>query len=177
MQAQYKELQDIQDGLYEKTASLVSSNRGAAKAETVQTLLLRPSNGTENVKPVAGISGEEVAAAFANLTHDQQWGLLMSFWDRLKVPAMSAPLKKLAELPNMDHQMLRDLALRCFYDLDPHEATPVFLEEIRHPHIDNGMFTVKGETLGLLPNETLLMKCSRPESKKKKVAPEVWICS
>ena len=155
IQAQYKELQDIQDGLYEKTASLVSSKRGAARAETVQTLLLRPSNGTENVKPLAGLPGEEVAAAFATLTHDQQWGLLMSFWDRLKVPAMSAPLKKLVELPNMDHQMLRDLALRCFYHLDPHEAAPVFLEEIRHPHIDNGMFTVKGETLGLLPNETL----------------------
>lgn len=155
MQAQYKELQDTQDRLYEKTATLVSSKSGAAKAETVQTLLQRPSNDTENVKPLAGLPGEEVAAAFANLTHDQQWGLLMSFWDRLKIPAMRAPLKKLLEQPNMDHQMLRDLALRCFYDLDPHEADPVFLEEIRHPHIDNGMFTVKGETLGLLPNETL----------------------
>lgn len=155
IQAQYKELQSIQDSLYEKTATLVSSKRGTAKAETVQTLLLRPSNGTENVKPVANLPGEEIAAAFANLAHDQQWGLLMSFWDRLKVPAMSAPLKKLVELPNMDHQMLRDLALRCFYDLDPREAAPVFLEEIRHPHLDNGMFTVKGETLGLLPNETL----------------------
>src|SRR5260370_12528169 len=31
----------------------------------------------------------------------------------------------------------------------------MFLEEIRPPHLDNGMFTVKGETLGLLPNETL----------------------
>ena len=175
VQAQYKELQDIQDGLYQKTATLVPAKRGAAKAETIQTLLARPVNETENVKPLAGISGEDVAAAFANLTHDQQWGLLMSFWDRLKVPAMSAVLKKLVEQPNMDHQMLRDLALRCFYDLDLHEAAPVFLEEIRHPHIDNGMFTVKGETLGLLPNETLPqfdeMLAARIEEKESRTRP------
>jgi hypothetical protein len=51
--------------------------------------------------------------------------------------------------------MLRDVALRCLFELDPTEATPIFLEEIRHPHLDNGMFTVKGETLALLRNETL----------------------
>jgi hypothetical protein len=79
----------------------------------------------------------------------------MSFWERLKDPAMNVPLKKVAEQPNMKHQTLRDLALQCLYDLDPSEATPIFLEEIKHPHADNGMFTVRGETLGLLPNETL----------------------
>jgi len=79
----------------------------------------------------------------------------MSFWERLKDPAMSAPLKRVAEQPDMNHQMLRDVALRRLYDLDPSEATPVILDEIKHPHLDNGMFTVKGETLGLLPNETL----------------------
>ena len=79
----------------------------------------------------------------------------MSFWERLKDPAMGAPLKKVAQQPNMSHQMLRDLALRRLYDLDPTEATPIIVEEIEHPHLDNGIFTVKGETLGLLPNETL----------------------
>jgi hypothetical protein len=39
--------------------------------------------------------------------------------------------------------------------LNPSEATPLILEEIEHPHLDNGMFTVEGETLGLLQNETL----------------------
>ena len=68
---------------------------------------------------------------------------------------MTAPLKKVVQQPNMNHQMLRDLALRCLYDLDPGEATSIILEEIKHPHLNNGMFTVKGETLGLLPNETL----------------------
>jgi hypothetical protein len=68
---------------------------------------------------------------------------------------MVAPLKKVIELPDMKNQMLRDLALRFLYNLDPSEATAIFLEEIRHPHLDNGMFTVKGETLALLPNETL----------------------
>jgi HEAT repeat protein len=155
MQSREKDLKELQDGLYEKTATLVTTKRGAARAATVQTVLLRPSRGPEDVKPLAGLPAEEVAAAFLNLSEDQQWGLLMSFWERLKDPAMNVPLKKVAEQPNMKHQTLRDLALQCLYDLDPSEATPIFLEEIKHPHADNGMFTVRGETLGLLPNETL----------------------
>ena len=155
MHAQDEDLKGLQDGLYEKAAAMVSMKRGRARAETVETLLLRPSREPGDVKPLAGLPAEEVAAAFLNLSQDQQWGLLMSFWERLKDPAMMAPLKKVVEQPNMNHQMLRDLALHCLYDLDPSEATPVFLAEIRNPHLDNGMFTVKGESLGLLPNETL----------------------
>ncbi|PYU65936.1 MAG: hypothetical protein DMG56_01775 [Acidobacteria bacterium] len=155
MQAWEKELKALQDSLYEKTAMLVASKRGEATAQTVQTLLLRPSNGHSDAKPLAGLPPGEVAAAFLNLTQDQQWNLLMSFWERLKDPAMSVPLEKVARQPNMSHQMLRDLALRRLYDLDPSEATPIILEEIQHPHLENGIFTVKGETLGLLPNETL----------------------
>jgi hypothetical protein len=155
MQAWEKELKELQDGLYQRTAELVVTKNGEARAETVQALLLRPSNGADDVKPLAGLPPREVAAAFLNLSQDQQWNLLTSFWERLKDQAMSAALKKVAEQPNMNHQMLRDLALRCLYDLDPNEATPIFLGEIKHPHLDNGMFTVKGETLGLLPNEKL----------------------
>jgi hypothetical protein len=155
MHTQDKDLKGMQDGLFEKAAAMVSIKRGRARAETVQTLLLRPFGESGDVKPLAGLPAEEVAGAFPNLSQDQQWGLLMSFWERLKDPAMTAPLKKVAEKSNMNHQMLRDLALRCLYDLNPGEATPIFMEEMKHPHIDNGMFTVKGETLGLLPNETL----------------------
>ena len=147
MRAREKELKELQDSLYEKTAMLVVSKHEEAKAQTVQTLLLRPSNGPSNVKSLAGLPPGEVAAAFLNLSRDQQWNLLMSFWERLKDPAMSAPLKKVAQQPNIGHQMLRDLALRRLYDLDPTEATPIILEEIEHPHLDNGIFTVRGETL------------------------------
>jgi hypothetical protein len=155
MQAREKELKELLESLYGRTAMLVASKRGEARAETVQTLLLRSSSEPGDVKPLAGLPPGEVAAAFLNLSQDQQWNLLMSFWERLKDPAMSAPLKKVVEQPNMNHQMLRDLAMRRLYDLDPSEATPVILEEIKHPHLDNGMFTVKAETLGLLPKETL----------------------
>jgi hypothetical protein len=134
---------------------LVASKRGEAKAQTVKTLLLRPSSGTDDVKPLAGLPPAEVGVAFLNLSQDQQWNLLTSFWERIKDQAMSSPLKKVAEQPNVNHQMLRDLALRCLYDLDPSEGTPIILEEIKHPHLDNGMFTVRGETLGLLPRKTL----------------------
>jgi hypothetical protein len=155
MQAREKELKKLQDSLYDKTAMLVATKRGEAKAQTVQTLLLRPSSGTDDVKPLAGLPPAEVAAAFLNLSQDQEWNLLTSFWERIKDLAMSSPLKKVAEQPNMNHQMLRDLALQRLYDLDPSEGTPIILEEIKHPHLDNGMFTVKGETLGVLPQKTL----------------------
>jgi len=97
MQVREKELKELQDSLYEKTAMLVAGKRGEARAQTVQTLLLRPSNGVSDVKALAGLPPGEVAAAFLNLSQDQQWNLLMSFWERLKDPAMSAPLKKVAE--------------------------------------------------------------------------------
>jgi hypothetical protein len=155
MQARQKALKELQDSLYEETTMLVASKQGGARAETMQTLLVRPYSGTGDEEPFAGLPPGEVAAAFLNLSQDQQWNLLMSFWERLKGPAMTAPLKKVAQQPDMNHQMLRDLALRRLYDLDPSEGTPVILEEIRHPHLDNGMFTVKGYTLGLLPKETL----------------------
>jgi hypothetical protein len=154
-QAEDKEFMELQDSLYTKAASVVSTKWGTARAETVQTILQRPTREPGDLKPLAGLPPEEVATAFLNLSQDEQWGLLSSFSERLKVPAMVAPLKKVVGLPDMKNQMLRDLALHCLYDLDPSEATPIFLEEIRHPHLDNGMFTVKAETLGLLPNETL----------------------
>jgi hypothetical protein len=155
MQAENKELTELQDSLYTKAATLVSSKWGAARAETVQTILQRPTREPSDLKPIAGLPPEEVASAFLNLSEDEQCGLLLFFWGRLKIPAMVAPLKKVAQQPDMKHQMLRDVALRRLYDLDPGEATPIFLQEIRHPHLDNGMFTVKGETLGLLRNESL----------------------
>jgi hypothetical protein len=154
-EAQDKEYAEVQNELYQRTATLASSKLGTARAETVQTLLLRPSREPGDVKPLVGLPAEEAASAFLKLSPDQQWNLLNSFWDRLKVSAMAEPLKVVAQQPNMKHQMLRDLALRRLYELDPHGATPIFFEELRHPHIDNGMFTVNGETLGLLPNETL----------------------
>jgi hypothetical protein len=155
-QAQDKDFASLQDSLFDKAATLVPNKTGTARAETVHALLVRPSREpTDDVKPLGGLPADEVASAFLNLTPDEQWGLLATFWERLKVPAMVEPLKKVAGQPNMQHQMLRDLALRCLFELDPVEASPIFLEEIRHPHLDNGMFTVKGETLALLPNETL----------------------
>lgn len=154
-QVRQKRFAELQDGLYDKAAVLVGKKQGTAKAETVQTVLLRPSrNGSVSGLP-AGLSGEEVAWAFANLPPDQQFNLLQTSWNRVRVPEMVAPLKKLAQQPEIKNQMLRDLALRCLYELDPKEATPVFLEEIRHPHVQDGRFTVTADTLGMLPNETL----------------------
>jgi HEAT repeat protein len=150
-----KKLGELTDALYRQATSLVPTKRGTARAKTVQALLQRPTRLPGDVKPLAGLQPDEIASAFLNLSQDQQWNLLSTFWERLKVPAMIEPLKRVAEQPDMNHQLLRDVALRCLFDLDPDEAAPIFMEEIQHPHLDNGMFTVKGETLGLLPKETL----------------------
>src|SRR5262249_26245959 len=145
----------LQDSLYEKAATLVLTKQGNARAETVATVLLRPERQIGDVPPLAELPAGVVISSFLNLSPDEQWNLLLSFWGRLKVPEMAEPLKKIAQLPNMSHQMLRDAALRRLVELDPDQARPVFYEEIMHPHIDNNMFTVKGETLGLLPDKTL----------------------
>jgi hypothetical protein len=154
-QTQDNKLGDLNDELYQQATNLVPIKRATAKAKTVQALLLRPTRLPGDMKAVAGLPADEIASAFLNLSPDQQWILLSTFGERLKIPAMIEPLKKVVVQPDMNHQLLRDAAFRCLFDLDPDEARPIFMEEIKHPHLDNGMFTVKGETLGLLPEETL----------------------
>jgi hypothetical protein len=51
--------------------------------------------------------------------------------------------------------MLRDVALKRLYELDPSAGAQRIVEEIRHPHLDNGTTAVKVETLGVLREETL----------------------
>jgi hypothetical protein len=153
--ARGKEWNELDDALYEKAAAVAMSKSEAARTETVRTLLMRPTREAGTARPLANLPADEVASAFLNLSPDAQWTVLLSFWARLKIPAMAEPLEKIARQPDTKNQMLRNLAIQCLYDLDPKAATPIILEEIKHPHLDNGMFTVKGETLGLLPDETL----------------------
>ncbi|MCI0350965.1 MAG: hypothetical protein L0Z53_16185, partial [Acidobacteriales bacterium] len=155
MQSRQKEFSDFQEALFNNTAALVSTKQGRARAETVTTLLMRPARGAEDIKPFAALPDTEVASAFLALTADQQSTLLTSFWERLRLPAMVKPLQTIAGQPAMQHQLLRDITLQRLYELDPIEATPYILGEIRHPHVDSGMFTVQGKTLGVLPRATL----------------------
>lgn len=146
---------ELQDRIYEKAATLVETKQGAAKAETIQSVVLRPPRNRNSVGLPAGLSGEEVASAFAILPPEQQLNLLQTSWNRVRVPEMIAPLKKLIQDPQIRNQMLRDLAFKRLYELSPREATPLFLEEIRQPRVTDRVNTVTGATLGLLPNETL----------------------
>ena len=68
---------------------------------------------------------------------------------------MAKALETIVTEPDTKHQMLRDGALQRLYEMDPADATTYILDEIRHPHVDNGMFTVKAKTLGVLPSATL----------------------
>jgi hypothetical protein len=65
--------------------------------------------------------------------------------------------------------------LQRLYELDASEATPYILEEIRHPHLDNGMFTVRAKTLGVLPQATLpdfdQVLAARLENKESRTLP------
>jgi hypothetical protein len=153
--ARGKQWNELSDALYEKAAAVALGKSSAARTETVRTLLMRPTREAGTARPLTNLPPDEVASAFLNLSPDAQWNVLSTFWARLKIPAMAEPLEKIARQPAVKNQMLRNLVIQCLYDLDPKAATPIILEEISHPHLDDGRFTVKGETLGLLPNETL----------------------
>jgi len=154
-QQRQKQLGELQDRLYAKAVNLVSVKQGHARTETVRTLLMRPSRGSEDVGTLAGLPDSEITSSFLALSPDEQYNLLAYFWQRAKVPAMLEPLENLVEQPEIKHQMLRDVALQRLYELAPQAATLFILAEIKHPHVDSGMFTVKAQTLGVLPNETL----------------------
>jgi len=156
LQAQDDELTRVQDELYRTAAALLPAKQGVARAETVKALLSQPVRNPGDIKPLAGLPEAEVADAFLALSADQQWALLSTFWQRLKAPAMAAPLEKLIELPEIHNMLLRDLAVQRLYQLDPAEGAQRILQEIRNPHfIDNGAPAVKAETLALLPEATL----------------------
>ena len=171
MLAYTKGLNELQNSVYDQAAALAATKEAVAKAETLQALLLRPSNPPSgDHAPPASLPPDVVAATFLNLSPTEQWNMLSMYWYRIKEPAMLVPLKKIAEQPYAGNPMLRDQALRRLYELDPAQAAPIFLEEMQHPHLDNGRFTVKIDTLGLLPNETLPqfdeMLASRIEDKQ-----------
>jgi hypothetical protein len=155
VQEREKEFTELEDALFGETAALVPTKQGRARAETVETLLLRPGRGSQDVKPLTALPGTEIASAFLALSPDQQWTLLSTFWERLRVPAMATALETIVGEADIKHQMLRDTAMQRLYELDPDAAKPYVIEEIRHPHVDNNMGTVKAKTLGVLPQETL----------------------
>jgi hypothetical protein len=155
MQERDKELTEIQNALFEETGTLVFAKQGRARAETINTLLLRAAPGPQGIKPLTALPGTEIASAFLALSPDQQWNLLSGSWERLRVPAMATALETILGEAEIKHQMLRDLATQRLYELDPDAAKPYILEEITHPHVDNSMGTVEAKTLGVLPQETL----------------------
>ncbi|MFL6439925.1 MAG: hypothetical protein ACJ71Q_20300 [Terriglobales bacterium] len=155
MQERQKSLARLEESLYADAANLVPSKQGRARAETVRTLLVRPTRGSEDFRPLTSVPETDVTASFLALSPDQQYDVLSIFWERLRAPAMIAPLESIVRKPEVRHHLLRDIALQRLYELAPQEATPLILAEIKQPHIDNGRFTVSANTLGVLHNETL----------------------
>jgi hypothetical protein len=151
-----EEFAALEEDLYRTTPALVQKKWGSAKAETVRTLLTRPAHTSGDIKPLTNVPQGDIVSSFRALSPDEQESLLSIFWERLKLSAMAAPLEEIAQQSQVRNSQLRDIALLRLYQLDATAATPLFLEEIAHPYIDKNILTVSGDTLGLLPNETLL---------------------
>ncbi len=150
-----REFCDLQDKLYRKTELLVPVKEGAARAETIRTLLQRPARSPADAESHSAIPGPDLAFTLLSLTPDEQYTLLSSFWARLSVPTIIPALEKLLDQPVIKHQLLRDILFQRLYELNPGKAVPRILAEIRQPHIDGGMFTVNANTLAVLPDVTL----------------------
>ena len=155
LEERLKSFGHLRESLYEQALNLIGSKTGAAQAETVRALLMRPYSSPYEMKPIAGLPANILASAFSLLNPDEQARLLESFWARLNVPAMEGPLEAILDQPEIPHQTLRDSALRRLYKLDPGDGRRYVLAEIRQPHVDRGIFTVSGKSLGLLPDKTL----------------------
>src|ERR1017187_6196977 len=153
LDARRKQFGQLQDKLYAQAAALAGSKRGAARAETVRTLLLRPSRESSDVKPLSGLPEAEGASAFVAMTPRQQSDLLQIFWERLKTPAMAHALEAVLEQPNRGDEMLRGLAIQRLFELDPRAARPYILAEIGR--LQGRGDSVMAKALTLLPDETL----------------------
>jgi hypothetical protein len=154
-QERLKSFAELRNHLYQQALAIANTKVGAAQAETVRTLLLQPYSSPSEMRPLAGLSPSLLASAFLLLPPDEQATLLQYSWARLNVPGMEGALESILDQPQIPHQRLRDLALRRLYELDPAEGAERIMAEIRQPHVDRGMFTVSGKTLGLLPDKTL----------------------
>lgn len=155
LEERLKSFGDLREGLYEKALNIVGSKMGTAQAETVRAFLMRPYRSPSEMKPLVGLSANVLSSSFSLLDPDEQATLLDLFWARLNVPAMKGPLEAILDQPKIPHQTLRDTVLRRLYELDPGDGGRYILAEIRQPHVDRGIFTVSGKTLGLLPDKTL----------------------
>jgi hypothetical protein len=152
--ARINRFNDLQEGLYEQATLLVGVKKGSARVQTMRTLLLRPAKNQADMGPLADIPDADLASAFLDLTADQQHALLSTSWLRLKLQAMSPVLEDLLDRPTINHR-LRDIAFQRLYELEPDKAIPRIFEEIRQPHVDAGMSTVKAKTLAVLSDAVL----------------------
>lgn len=154
-QGRLKSFAELRDGLYQRALANAGAKVGEAQAETARALLSRPYSSPSEMRPLEGLSASVLTSAFLLLRPDEQATLLELFWERLNVSATAGVLESILDQPRILHQSLRDIALRRLYELDPAEGRERILAEIRQPHVDQGIFTVSGKTLGLLPDQTL----------------------
>src|SRR5260370_1590498 len=149
-----KEFDQLYQEKYQEAASVVNLKHGAARAETVQALLLREERGSPALK-APRLSEQEIVAAFWALSPEQKADMLRMAWDKYRVPAMEGALEKILDQPDLQQHMLRGLALERLYDLNPNTGKARILSEIRKPHMDAGVYPVSARVLSSLPSETL----------------------
>jgi hypothetical protein len=153
--AALKQLTAVRDSYYRRLANVVEMKQGAARAETVQTLLQHTFETPSDPEPAPHIASDEVVSAFSILSPQQQGDLLFYNWSRVKTPAMAGALKKVLDQPELNSIMLRGVAIERLLDLDREAGYAYIRKEILQPHLDIHLFTVSIQTLAQLPDATL----------------------
>ncbi len=137
----FRQKQRFESGFWQTVFSSVSKKEGAARAQTVQTLL--------NLEPTPSPEPPEVqsqmrawlAVSFLDLDVLSQIDDLRQRWGMLDSPGILPALRTLAESPPMsDHysspysrEDLRSVAFKRWYELDPTGARKEILAEIGSP--------------------------------------------
>lgn len=144
-----EEYDALQDSLMARAASLLPAKVGAARAETVRTLLLALNSGA---KPVE-LQGSDIQQALLALPAEEQSHLLQYSWPSLKMPGMADILEKILDQTKINDSSLRGLALIRLNELDHEKAAARLREEIRRPHADNGIANTLKAVLEILPDK------------------------
>jgi len=144
-----EEYDALQGSLLARAAGLLQTKAGAARAETVRTLLLASNSGA---KPVE-LHDSDLQQSLLTLPAEEQSHLLQYSWLKLKAPGMGDVLEKILDQAKINDSSLRGLALLRLDELDHERAVARLTEEIRHPHADNGIANHLKGVLEILPDK------------------------
>ena len=160
-QKRSEQLEDIEDDLYRTRPRWCAEKVGICKAEIVRTSSsCVPHIPPATPEPLLPTCRREIphSRRSAPCHPTNRKASSPSSGSGSYILAMVAPLEEIAQQPYIRNSELRDVALLRLYQTEcncGNAPPPPPPPPPPHPHIDNNISTVSGNTLGLLPNETL----------------------